>query len=543
MKRRAKLFLLITMTLFVSISCNLQTPTIALTQGAPFQDIGDSYAKTEIAALYRDNIMAGVKPGFFAPKQPMTRAQFLTTLVRLLRLTPVQAKVPAYSDVASSSWYYGYIQAATEIGLASGTGAGTFSPDRPLSRQEAAAWIVRAFKQQPSSATALSPYRDQSEIAPWALPYVNTVTKLQFMGGYERMFQPNQPLSRQEAASLLYRIQAHKPWMDEIGKEMSPKIQIGWQYGQTTQQYEHNVLNSNVNVLSPRWFFLEKGGKLQDYSDPSLITWAKQQDKAVWAMLGNRFDMEATHELLASSAETADFTRSIVSTVQKYGLQGINVDFENVKPEDRPYFTRFIKLLGEQMHSAGAVLSVNVSPELGSDWTAAFDYAAIGKYADYVVLMGYDEHWAGGSYAGSVSSLPWVRSGLDTLRQDVPDHKLILALPFYNRDWTTKGSSSNAALASTDITLQEQTDLMVRYKFRPIWNENLGQYNAAYTSGAAHRLWLEDSRSLSLKYQMAASRGIAGYAYWHIGGETPDVWTSLSNAERYSTYLFHSFDL
>ncbi|GAA0135856.1 hypothetical protein YSY43_26960 [Paenibacillus sp. YSY-4.3] len=538
MKRRAKLFLLITMTLFISISCNLQTPTIAFTQESPFQDISGSYAKEEIIALYRDNIMTGTKPGFFAPKQPMTRAEFLTTLVRMLRLTPVPAKVPAYNDVPSSSWYYGYVQAATEIGLASGTGSGTFSPGRPLSRQEAATWIVRAFKQQPGSAAALSSYRDQSEIAPWALPYVNTVTKLQFMGGYEGMFQPNQPLSRQEAASLLYRIRAHKPWMNEIGKEASPKIQIGWQYGQTTQQYERNILKSNVNVLSPRWLFLEKGGKLKDYTDPSLITWAKQHKKAIWAMLGNGFDMEATHELLASSTESASFTRSIVALVQKYGLQGINVDFENVKPEDRFYFTRFIKLLGEQLHSAGAILSVNVSPELGSDWTAAFDYEAIGKYADYVVLMGYDEHWTGGYYAGSVASLPWVRSGLDTLRQEVPDHKLILALPFYNRDWTTKGSSSTVAIASTDVTLQEQSDLMVRYKFRPLWNETLGQYNAAYTSGAAHRLWLEDSRSLSLKYQMAASRGVAGFAYWHIGGETPDIWTSLSNAERYSMYSF-----
>lgn len=542
MKRRMlrKILLLITITLFIYISCNLQPPILAIKQNAPFQDIDSSYAKEEILALYNDHIMTGTQPGVFAPKQPITRAEFLTTLVRLLRLTPVQANIPSYTDVPSSSWYYGYIQAATEIGLASGTGSETFSPSRPITRQEAATWIIRAFKQQPDSVSELPVYQDQSEIASWALPYVKAVTKLQFMVGYEGLFQPNQPLSRQEAASLLYRILGHKPWMSAIDRDPSPKIQLGWQYGQTARQYEQSVLKSNVNVLSPRWFFLEKNRQLKDYTDTSLLTWAKQHNKAIWAMLGNRFDMETTHELLSSPTETDSFIHSLIAVVQKYGLQGINVDFENVQPEDRPYFTRFIKLLGKQMREAGAVLAVNVSPELGTDWTAAFDYGAIGANADYVVLMGYDEHWSGSPSAGSVASLPWVRSGLDTLRQDVPDRKIILALPFYNRDWTLRGTSqSTAALASADITLQEQAELMQRYKFRPAWNDTLAQYSASYADGAIHRIWLEESRSLSLKYQMALARNIAGFAYWHIGGETPDIWTSLSNAERYSSYSFH----
>ncbi|MNJ53034.1 Spore germination protein YaaH [compost metagenome] len=182
---------------------------------------------------------------------------------------------------------------------------------------------------------------------------------------------------------------------------------------------------------------------------------------------------------------------------------------------------------------------MNVSPDLGTDWTEAFDYEAIGNYADYVVLMGYDEHWAGSPRAGAVASLPWVRSGLDTLRLEVPDNKIILALPFYNRDWTLSGNNGAvSAIASEDITFQEQADRMHRYKFHPVWNDGLGQYSAKYTHNGIHRIWLEESRSLSLKYQMAAARNIAGFAYWHIGGETPDIWTSLSNAERYSSYSF-----
>ncbi|AZK46915.1 S-layer homology domain-containing protein [Paenibacillus lentus] len=540
-RMNAKTLLLVTLTLFICISCSLQPPIIAMEQNNPFQDIDNSYAKKEIIALYNNNIMTGTEPDRFAPKQSITRAEFLTTLVRLLRLTPVQAQVPSYSDVPSSSWYYGYIQAATEIGLAAGTSSGTFSPNRPLSRQEAAAWIIRAFKQHPAPTASLPPYRDQSEIAPWALPYVQTVTKLQFMVGYEGSFQPKQQLSRQEAASLLYRILDYKSWSEEFDRTIPSKIQLGWQYGQTAEQYKQSLLNSNVNVMSPRWYFLKEDGQLDDYTDTSLLTWAKQHDKAIWAMLGNRFDMEATHDLLSSQSKTTSFTRSIIAFVQKYGLQGINVDFENVHPDDRANFTRFIKLLSEQMHEVGAVLSVDVSPELGTDWTAAFDYKAIGQYADYVVLMGYDEHWTGGPTAGPVASLPWVRSGLDTLRQDVPDHKIILGVPLYNRDWVIKANNNSVTVPnSTYITMEEQTELMQSYRLSPSWNSTLSQYTMAYfNKGLHHQIWLEDSRSLSLKYQMALERDVAGFAYWHIGGETPDIWTSLSNAERYSSYSFY----
>ncbi|MNP09925.1 putative sporulation-specific glycosylase YdhD [compost metagenome] len=289
-----------------------------------------------------------------------------------------------------------------------------------------------------------------------------------------------------------------------------------------------------MNTLSPRWYFLDSNGALSDHTEPSLVKWAQNNDKSVWAMFGNRSDQTLTHQLLSSTESSTALIKEIKGRVIQHGIQGINLDFENVAPEDRANFTKFVKSLASELHSVNAVLSVDVSPNLNSDWTAAFDYAALGKAADYIVLMGYDEHWAGGAYPGSVASLPWVENGLEKLLSDVPRSKIILALPFYNRDWIV--NSKGLSVGSEDITLSEQASRVANKKLSTKWDAGLGQYTTTYwQSNSQHKIWLEESRSLSLKYKMALENGIAGFAYWSIGGETTDIWTSLRNATRYNT--------
>ena len=184
--------------------------------------------------------------------------------------------------------------------------------------------------------------------------------------------------------------------------------------------------------------------------------------------------------------------------------------------QDRDDFTAFITTLHQRLMAVPAVLSVNVSPDLGSDWTEVFDYEALGKNADYVVLMGYDEHWGGDLVAGSVSSLPWLRQGLSALLLQVPASKTILAVPLYTRDWQTSASGA----VSTEIDLLRQNNLMLAKKPALHWDEQLGQYVAQYgDKSAPHRIWLEDGRSLSLKTRLGAAYSLAGTAYWYMGGE------------------------
>ncbi|MNI54040.1 putative sporulation-specific glycosylase YdhD [compost metagenome] len=204
---------------------------------------------------------------------------------------------------------------------------------------------------------------------------------------------------------------------------------------------------------------------------------------------------------------------------------------------DKAALTAFVTQLAAKLHALGAVLSIDVSPDLGTDWTEAFDYAALGKQADYLVMMGYDEHYSGSMNPGSNASMPYVRNAVDTLLKAVSADKVILGMPLFTRDWTLKQSGSNPV--SAELSLTEQNQLLVSYSLRPVWNSTLGQYVVSYTrQSLKHTVWLEDGRSLTAKYNLAVQRKLAGTAYWYIGGESSDIWTSLSNAQTYYSYSF-----
>lgn len=228
---------------------------------APFKDIKTSYAKKEIIDLYHRNILTGTTSTSFSPTQSITRAEFITVLDRLLKLDPAVSPVSPYTDVAKSAWYYGWIQAAVQLELANGTSATTFAPAKAVTRQEAAIWMTKALKQT-SHIAALTSFNDRNEIASWARSAVATVNDLGLMkGDNSKNFRPSDPITRQETAVLIDRVLQHDGWAAELEDEPENHIVIGWQYGQTRAQYENTVLKSNVNTLSPRWYYV--GAKVQ----------------------------------------------------------------------------------------------------------------------------------------------------------------------------------------------------------------------------------------------------------------------------------------
>ncbi|NIK75813.1 spore germination protein YaaH [Paenibacillus castaneae] len=505
---------------------------------SPFQDISSSYAKDDILALYEKNILTGTSNTIFSPIKSMTRAEFVTVLDRLLGLEPVASPVTSFKDIAPKDWYYGWIQAAVQLGLVGGTSASTFAPSSVITRQEAAVLLTRAMKQMNEGNGIKLSFNDKSLISDWAVSSVAAMQKIGLMKGDETgRFRPRDPIQRQEIAVLINRVLHKESWAAELERKAENRIQLGWQYGQTTDEYRKSIVNSNVNTLSPRWYFLDEAGAVSNGTVPSLVTWAHTYNRKVWAMVGNRSNQEETHRVLSSADSRNKLINTLTSYVKQYGLDGLDIDFENMAPKDRSVFTTFITDLRAKLHAINAVLVVNVSADEGTDWTDVFDYAALGKQADYVLMMGYDEHWSGDTVAGSVASLPFVKDAMDNLLKVVPNKKIILALPLYNRDWSMNKNGSSSS--SVNITLAEQNRLIAANSIKPVWNSVLGQYTASYTkSGVQHRLWLEEGRSLSAKYELALNDRIAGLAYWHIGGESSDTWTSLRNADKYAGYSF-----
>jgi len=505
----------------------------------PFDDIEASYAKEQIVRLFNHNVISGTGFRTFEPAKPITRAEFVTMVSRLLGLKPVPNDIPAFGDVPRDAWFYGWVQAGINLNIVQGTSPYGFEPDKLITRQEAATMIVRAMKRQAQAAAASVsptdlPYNDKNSVAAWAVPYVRLAAQLGLMTGDAGQFRPSAPMTRQETAVVFDRVLQNASWSNQLQSVPKPSIQIGWQYAETTEQFIERVKQSTINTAVPRWFYIEADGSVSNQADPSLVEWAAGSNVQVWAMLGNHSNDEWTDYVLSDKARRDAVIKQVAHYALQYGFSGINLDFENVKPENRSVFTTFVTDLAAALHATGRKLSVDVSPDTGTDWTDAFDYQALGQAADYVVLMGYDEHWNASPIAGSVSSLPWLRRSLDNLLADVKPAKIIAALPFYTRDWTL-----GATVQSEDLTLVEQGERIERRQAVSQWNSALAQYEANYSwGGASHRIWTEDSRSLSQKYAMGAERGIAGFAYWFIDAETTDVWAALSNASKYASYNF-----
>ncbi|WP_138494668.1 S-layer homology domain-containing protein [Paenibacillus pinistramenti] len=522
-----------------SVTLSIQAPAVswAATAASSFQDIDGSFAKSAILDLYQRKIIEGTAAGTFSPKKVMTRAEGTKAMMELLKLEPADGGIPAFQDVSRSAWYYGYVQAGVYLGLAQGKGSGKYMPDAGVTRQELAVWLIRFLKETASSGSLSALYSDADEVADWAAASVYTVQKLGLMEGADGRFRPNDAVTREEMAAVMDRIITDETYGSQISAEVSEPIQLGWQFGQTDEEFKASISASSINVIVPRWYFLNSDGTLENGTKTALASWAKSTGRKVWPLVGNRSDAESTHAMLASSAKAEQTAAALAGYAAAYKLDGLNLDFENVLPADRSALTSFVANLAGKLHQAGKTLSVCVSPDLASDWTAAFDYAALAKSADYMVLMGYDEHWSSDPEPGSVASFGWVQSGLDKLIKQAGAAKVIFGMPLYTRDWSLKWNGS--ASASEDLTLNEQNARMTRYGISWSWKADIGQYTASYqTNGVQHKIWLEDSRSLTLKYRMGSSRKIAGFAYWAIGGEQPGLWQALDNAERFDGYTF-----
>lgn len=502
--------------------------------GLPFRDIAGSYAKDAIVRLYQLRLIEGTGQGYFEPAKPITRAEMTAMIGRVFGLEPVEAAIPGYIDVAPSSWYYPWVMSAVHAGIATGVTANVFEPNRFVTRQDAAVLLARAARlsaaDDPSRAAA-GAYVDQADISAYALDAVMLLKRLGLMQGDGRTFRPKASITRQEAAVMLDRALQRGNWAKQIAKAPDMRIQLGWQYALSTAEYKKVVLQSDINTLSPRWLFLDKTGLNRSAVDPDLVDWAHRNGKRVWVLFGNRFDQQLTHDVLTDAGKRRALVDEVFNVIKENDIDGLNVDFENVGAQDRAAFTTFIRELAAAMDKAGATLSVDLSPDSGSDWTDAYDYAELGKSADYIVLMGYDEHWSGGP-AGSVSSLPWLQSGLGKLIESVPASKVILGLPLYTRNWPDGAKSQ-------DWTIIQQNEAVRARSISAEWQADLAQYTARYRFGdKSYRVWLEDGRSLSAKVRMAERHGVAGYAYWYMGAESADVWTSVRNAMRFAGYRF-----
>ncbi|MBP3702035.1 MAG: hypothetical protein J6I64_09090 [Lachnospiraceae bacterium] len=291
-----------------------------------------------------------------------------------------------------------------------------------------------------------------------------------------------------------------------------------------------------VNTISPTWFALtDNEGNFSSLASTSYVEKAHALGLEVWGLVDNFSPDMSTHELLSRTSTRRNLIQNLLQAALEYDLDGINIDFEGMKQETGPHFVQFIRELSIVCRQNGLVLSIdNYVPSAGTKYYDRAEQAAV---ADYVIVMGYDEHW-GGSTAGSTASLPFIRSGIENTLLEVPQDKLINALPFYTRVWGFDAAveipegadpySADYVISSTAVGMSKAKRLLAEHQAELVWDDEIGQYYGEYEEdGTLYRIWLEDATSLQAKLDVVAEYDLAGIAFWKLGLESDDAWPQV----------------
>lgn len=281
---------------------------------------------------------------------------------------------------------------------------------------------------------------------------------------------------------------------------------------------------TGVNVISPTWFYLtDTAGNIANIASADYVAQAHDKGLQVWGLIDNFTQDVSTTETLSSTSARQNIISQLIQAATNVGMDGINVDFESLSEDVGIHFLEFLRELSIECHKNNLVLSVdNPVPE---DFTSHYDRAEQGRVVDYVIIMGYDEHYVG-SDAGSVASLPWVEQGVKDTLSEVAAQRTILAIPFYTRLWKT---TDGGALTSEAIGMDQAQQTISDNGAETYWDKKTSQNYGTYEGdGATYQIWLEDSKSIAEKVKLIKKYKLAGVAEWKLGFENSGIWSVIT---------------
>lgn len=281
---------------------------------------------------------------------------------------------------------------------------------------------------------------------------------------------------------------------------------------------------TGVNVISPTWFYLtDTSGNIASIASADYVSQAHEKGLQVWGLIDNFTQEVSTTETLSSTAARQNIISQLIQAAQDVGMDGINVDFESLSEDVGTHFLEFLRELSIECHKNNLVLSVdNPVPE---DFTSHYDRAEQGRVVDYVIIMGYDEHYVG-SEAGSVASLPWVEQGIQDTLKEVPAKRVINAIPFYTRLWRITGGNVTSEAIGMDQAQQTIADNNVETYWDKTTSQNYGKYDI---DNSTYQIWLEDAQSVAEKVKLVSKYDLAGVSAWKLGFENNGIWQVISD--------------
>ena len=351
--------------------------------------------------------------------------------------------------------------------------------------------------------------------------------------GYARIRTENGKLGYVKSNKIANTVVVREKIEEE--KQIEGKVNLVWDYYSTTASApdRSGVTMDGVNVVSPAFFYLDSNGVLKENigeKGQAYIDWAHSNGYKVWPMVQNAGDgmINVTSEIMNDYNKRQELINEIVIACVRYKLDGINIDFENMKQEDKDMYSRFIIELSPRIKDMGLVTSVDVTAPDGSEtWSMCFDRHVIGNVADYIVFMAYDQYGASSNKAGTTAGYNWVELSLKKFlnTEEIESDKIILAIPLYARLWTE--DSSGKIVKKSTVSIKNMNSVIPN-NVEKKWDDDLKQYYAEYKDGAyTKKIWIEDETSLKEKINLINNYKLGGVASWEKGMETDNFWTFL----------------
>lgn len=306
-------------------------------------------------------------------------------------------------------------------------------------------------------------------------------------------------------------------------------INLTWDY--TYAEHSEDKINQikdikGLDVIIPTWFSIRNGnGDMIDRGNQNYIKKYNDLGIDVWAYLDNSFDPDITHQALSNEKTRKKIINKTLELCKKYGMKGINIDFEHTKIDDRDYITDFVREF-RQAADEDFIITVDVTPQISADVTKEpYDRKALAEIADYMVVMAYDQHWGSSDKAGSVAQYKWVEGSINVLFRNIPNKKMILGVPLYTRIWKEDGGK----VTSKTISMDEVARIIASKGLKPVWDKESQQNYIEYQeNGADYKIWIEDASSLEKKVSLVNKYNLAGVGSWRLGFETSNIWDVIS---------------
>lgn len=300
---------------------------------------------------------------------------------------------------------------------------------------------------------------------------------------------------------------------------LGKKVVLAWHQLTTTKANSglESLLDNEkgINVVSPTWFSLsDNQGNYTSIASKEYIEKAHKKNIQVWALIDNFNKNISTLEILSSTKSRQNLINNLIKDAKNLGLDGINIDFETLKQETGKHYIQFIRELSIETRKNNIILSID-NPNYAS-FNTFYNRAKQAEVADYIINMGYDEHFAGGE-KGSVASLNFVKEGIDGSLTEVPKEKFINAIPVYTRVWTDVDSKA--------LSIKSAKEWIEKNDVKLEWDDELGQYyGEKEVDSKMSYIWMEEEKSLGLKLDYMKNKEIAGVAIWKLGLEPDTVW-------------------